>query len=168
MSFEIKEIQDEDDWSFFKNLDYQSFVLTIADADQLSDDELRKKYEEFDKSDGANPRDSNHKIFIAWNDDVRAGLIWLCNREPFWRFDKQHVWIYNLHISKEFRRKGLARQFMLKAEEWCLEQGLDRIALHALEDNIVVRELYESLDYQLVEKHFESCFYEKVLGMNDD
>lgn len=165
MSFTIKQLQDEEDWVFFKELDFKSFVATVKEADKLSEEELNQKYEEFDKSDGLNPRDSNHTIFIIWSDeDIRAGLIWLCNREPFWRFDKQHVWIYNLHIIPQFRRKGLAKKLMLKAEEWCSDQGLDSIALHAIEDNTIVRELYESLGYILVEKHFESCFYEKKLN----
>jgi GNAT superfamily N-acetyltransferase len=164
MSFTIRELQEENDWGFFKELDFKSFAMTVKDADKLSEEELAQKYEEFDKSDGVNPRDSTHKIFIIWyNEEVRAGLIWLCNREPFWRFEKQHVWIYNLHIIPEFRNKGLAKQLMFKAEDWCLELGLDRIALHALEDNTAVRNLYESLDYKLVETHFESYFYEKVL-----
>ncbi len=164
MSFIVKELESEVDWNFFKELDYQSYIMTVADAYKLSEEELRQKYDEFDKSDGVNPRESNHKIFILWhNEETRAGLIWLCNREPFWRFEKQHVWIYNLHITPDFRGQGLARQLMHKAEEWCLDQGLDTIALHALEDNTAVRTLYESLDYKLVETHKESCFYEKKL-----
>ena len=164
MSFIIKELENEEDWLFFKQLDFESYALTVKDADELTEEELWEKYEEFDKSDGINPRDSNHAIFIIWSkEDVRAGLIWLCNREPFWRFEKQHVWIFNLHIISDFRQMGLARLLMNKAEEWCLEQGIDRIALHALEDNTAVRNLYESLNYKLVDTHFESCFYEKML-----
>ena len=52
---------------------------------------------------------------------------------------------------------------MLKAEEWCLEQGLDTLALHAIDTNLPVKKLYESLNYKLVETHNESCFYEKKL-----
>ena len=164
MSFIVKELENEDDWNFFKELDYQSYIATVADAFKLSEEELRQKYKEFDESDEANPRDSNHKIFLLWhNEETRVGLIWLCNRAPFWRFEKQHVWVYNLHIIEDFRGQGLARQLMLKAEKWCLDQGLDSIALHALEDNTAVRNLYESLDYKLVETHNESCFYEKKL-----
>lgn len=164
MSFSFKELESEDDWNFFKELDYLSYTLTVQDAYKLSEEKLRQKYKEFDESYKLNPRYSNHKIFILWENDItRAGLIWLCNRDPFWRFEKQHVWIYNLHIVTDFRGKGLAKKLMLKAEEWCLDQGLDSIALHALEDNAVVRELYESLDYVLVATHNESCFYEKKL-----
>ena len=164
MSFTIKETEIEEDWCFFRKLDFESYILTLKNLEEFTEDELWKKYDEFDKSDGVNPKDSNHKIFIMWNEEnIRIGLIWLCNREPFWRFKNQHVWIYNLHIIPNFRQKGLAKNLMQKAEEWCSEQKLDRIALHALEDNTVVRQLYESLGYKLVETHNESCFYEKIL-----
>ncbi len=164
MSFKIKELENEDDWIFFTDLDFQSFITTIQDANQFSEEELRQKYKEFEESDSLNPRDSHHKIFIIWdNNTTRAGLVWLCNREPFWRFKEQHVWVYNLHIIPQYRNQGLARKLMLKAEEWCVEQGLNVLALHAIDDNLPVRELYESLNYKLVETHKESCFYEKRL-----
>ena len=164
MSFTIRELETEDDWNFFTDLDFLSFITTIKDVDHFSAEELRRKYKEFEESDSLNPREPNHKIFILWDNNItRAGLIWLCNREPFWRFKEQHIWIYNLHIIPQFRKQGLARKLMLKAEKWCLEQGLDTLALHAIEDNLAVRKLYESLNYKLVETHNESCFYEKKL-----
>ncbi|OLS31917.1 MAG: hypothetical protein HeimAB125_14210 [Candidatus Heimdallarchaeota archaeon AB_125] len=164
MPFNIRELENENDWNFFTDLDFLSFITTIQDVDQFSEKELRQKYKEFEESDSLNPRDSNHRIFILWeNNTTRAGLIWLCNRDPFWRFNDQHVWVYNLHIIPQFRKQGLARKLMIKAEDWCLEQGLDTLALHAIEDNLPVRKLYESLDYKLVETHNESCFYEKKL-----
>jgi hypothetical protein len=50
---------------------------------------------------------------------------------------------------------------MLKVEEWTIEQKLNLIALHVLDDNAFARNLYESLGYNLIVTHNESCFYEK-------
>ncbi len=165
MSFRIRELDNEEDWIFFDDLEFKSFLTTVKNPDNCTEQELLQKYKEFDEADPLDPRGFNHKIFIAISDNgIQAGLIWLCNREPFWRFKQQHVWIYNLHVIPYFRKMGLARQLMFKAEKWCLNQGLDRLALHVLDDNTAARHLYESLDYKLVATHNESCFYEKILG----
>lgn len=165
MSFRIRELVNEDDWIFFDDLEFKSFLTTVKNPDNYTEEELRQKFKEFDEADPLDPRESNHKIFLIVSDNgLRAGLIWLCNREPFWRFKQQHVWIYNIHVTTNFRKKGLAKQLMFQAEEWCLNQELDRLALHVLENNTVARHLYESLGYKLVATHNESCFYEKILG----
>jgi ribosomal protein S18 acetylase RimI-like enzyme len=164
MSFIVRDLKNKDDWDFFYDLEFQSFITTVKDADQFSEKDLRQKYKEFNETDPINPLDSNHKIFIVWRDNVvRAGLIWLCNREPFWRFKYQHVWIYNLHILPQFRKQGLAKKLLLKAEEWCINQGLNILGLHVLDHNIAARRLYEQLNYELIETHNKSCFYEKKL-----
>ena len=107
---------------------------------------------------------TNHKNFIICKDNKeQAGLIWLCNRAPFWRFKNQHVWIYNLHVLPNFRRQGLGKELLLKAEEWCRMQELNTLALHVLKDNILAIQLYELLNYKLVATHNVSCFYEKKI-----
>jgi ribosomal protein S18 acetylase RimI-like enzyme len=164
MVFHIYEIQSEEDWSFFHDLEFQSFITTVKDSDQFTEEELQQKFKDFCEEDPLNPEDSNHKIFIICdNDSTRTGLIWICNREPFWRFKENHVWIYNLHVLPQYRKRGLAKKLMLKAEDWCVEQGLDTLALHVIDNNIPARRLYELMDYKLVETHNESCFYEKKL-----
>ena len=164
MSFNIRQVTSEEDWIFFKDLEFASFLTTLPNAEELSLEEQKRLYKEFDESDPLEPRDPNHHILILETEEgKRAGLIWLCNRDPFWMFTDQHVWVYNLHIVGEFRQQGLARKLMLVAEDWTREQSLSKIALHAIDSNTVVRQLYESLGYKLVATHNESCFYEKKL-----
>ena len=152
------------DREFFDNINFESFKTTVKDADNFSEEELKDKFEKFEEDDPLDINDPEHFVFILETyNSIRAGLIWLAIREPFWRFDKQLAWIYNLHIAPGFRKQGLARILMIKAEEWAFEQKLDLIVLHVLDDNTFARSLYESLGYKLIHTHNESCFYEKVI-----
>ncbi len=167
MVFKIREMDKEnsEDVAFFDKLNYESYVTTIKDVNQYTEEELRLKYEEFEKSDPIDIKEPEHQIFLIENDEEkRAGLIWLAKREPFWRFEEKLIWIYNLHILQEFRGQGHARPLMIKAEEWSKKQGYRIIALHVIDINTAARGLYESLDYVLVATHNESCFYEKIIS----
>ena len=46
MSFTIRELETEDDWNFFTDLDFLSFITTIKDVDHFSAEEHRRKYKE--------------------------------------------------------------------------------------------------------------------------
>ena len=166
MEFSIRELnkKNQEDMDFFNKLEFESYKTTIKNVDDFTEEELIQKFKEFDESDPVNIHEPEHQIFITEDEKKeKTGLIWLAKREPFWRFDKQLAWIYNLHIASGFRKQGLARILMMKAEEWAFEQKLDLIALHVLDDNIYARSLYESLGYKLIHTHNESCFYEKVI-----
>jgi len=94
-------------------LRFESFKTTLKNAETLTEEEIRRKYSEFDESDPLNLDDTNHIILIAEDEKgERAGLIWLCNREPFWRFKNRLLWIYNLHVLPLYRGKGLAIKLM--------------------------------------------------------
>jgi GNAT superfamily N-acetyltransferase len=54
--------------------------------------------------------------------------------------------ILNVYTYPEFRRKGIARQLMEFMIEWCRNQGLAMVYLHASQDG---RALYESLGFEL-------------------
>ena len=167
MGFNIREIEKEnsDDIVFFNKLNYESFITTIKDEDQYTKEELQLKYKGFEENDPIDINEPEHQIFIIENaEKIRAGLIWLAKRKPFWRFEEKLIWIYNLHILQEFRDQGHARTLMIKAEEWVKKQGYRIIALHVVDFNKTARRLYESLDYVLVATHNESCFYEKIIA----
>ena len=52
--------------------------------------------------------------------------------------------ILNVYTSSEFRRKGLARELMRTAVQWCRENGIDTIILHA---SPAGKDLYESMGF---------------------
>ncbi|HEX6544575.1 MAG TPA: GNAT family N-acetyltransferase [Ktedonobacterales bacterium] len=52
--------------------------------------------------------------------------------------------VVNVYVQAAYRRKGLARRLMTAILEWCREQGIERIVLHASE---MGRPLYTSLGF---------------------
>ena len=162
--FRIRVKETEEDMAFFNRLEYESFKTTLKG---VSEEAVRAIWIEFKKSDTLDPEGPDHQIFIAEDEEgVLAGLIWLAKREPFYVFKERLVWIYNIHVIPEFRRRGLARRLHEKAEEWVRQQGLNSIGLHVLDHNKIARDLYEFSGYKLVATHNESCFYEKKITKN--
>jgi GNAT superfamily N-acetyltransferase len=53
--------------------------------------------------------------------------------------------ILNVYTNENFRRRGLARQLMEAALDWCRQNGIDTVILHAAPAG---RTLYESLGFQ--------------------
>ncbi|MBD3189492.1 MAG: GNAT family N-acetyltransferase [Candidatus Heimdallarchaeota archaeon] len=156
--------QSQEDWAFFDALQLDSFKASLLDGDKLSEKELLEKYKKLEEEVPIDYHSPNQKMYILeTTEGEKAGLIWFCDREPFWRFKTQHVWIYNLNVLPKFRRKGLASKLMNLAEEYAKKEGLDAIALHVVEFNTRARKLYEKLGYRLVATHNESCFYEKKI-----
>lgn len=164
MRFRIRTRETEEDMLFFDRLNFESFRLTMLRDQDISEEEAKARFIEFEKSDPLDPWGSDHQVFFAEDDKGNlAGLIWLASREPFYVFEERLVWIYNLHIIPKYRRMGLARQLLAKAQEWTKKQGLNSIGLHTVDFNTAARLLYESLGYKLVATHNESCFYEKKI-----
>jgi GNAT superfamily N-acetyltransferase len=52
--------------------------------------------------------------------------------------------ILNVYTSKRFRRRGLGRQLMQTVLDWCQENGIDTVILHASDFG---RSLYESMGF---------------------
>lgn len=52
--------------------------------------------------------------------------------------------VVNVYVTPEYRRQGLARRLMLAILDWCKEQDIERVVLHA---SPLGRPLYESLGF---------------------
>ncbi|MHA1346682.1 MAG: GNAT family N-acetyltransferase [Candidatus Heimdallarchaeaceae archaeon] len=168
MIFKIRLKESDEDEMFFDELQFESFKETLKDAETLTEEEIRKKYSDFDSNDPLDLNDSNHMVFIAEDEEKeRAGLIWICKRDPFWRFKNSLMWIYNLHTVPKFRGKGLAIELMRKAEEKAQELNLEIISLHVIDSNTPARRLYEKLGYELAVTYNESCFYDKRIEITE-
>ena len=166
IDFQIRKMDKNNvtDMEFFDRLQLESFKTTLDDPEKYSEEEILEKFKKFDEADPIDILTPEHSMFfIETKTGIKAGLIWVQNRAPFWRFEERLAWIFNLHIISDFRQQGLARMLMLRAEEWAQNQKLKSIALHVLDSNSSARRLYESLNYKLVHTHNESCFYEKEL-----
>ncbi|KON28567.1 hypothetical protein AC481_01440 [miscellaneous Crenarchaeota group archaeon SMTZ-80] len=57
----------------------------------------------------------------------------------------RYVYVHSIYTDPEYRRQGLARKILENIINWCRENGLKTLTLHAVE---VSRPLYESLGFQ--------------------
>jgi GNAT superfamily N-acetyltransferase len=164
MKFQIRPWDPATDQAFFDYCQLESFKSTLPHPEALSEEEIQRKYEEFDRKDPIDMTSPQHMVFIGETlQGQPVGLVWVCHREPFWRFSEPVTWIYNLHVLPKFRRKGLASLLLKTTEDWTISEGLKLIGLHVLERNGAARALYESCGYTLATTHNESYFYEKTL-----
>lgn len=162
LKFHIREWNRQTDQAFFDYCQLESYKGTLTDADSLSEEEIKRKYEEFDKNDPVDMSSPEHAVFIGETIEGQpAGLVWVCHREPFWRFKEPLTWIYNLHVVLRFRRQGLAKMLLETIEEWTRSEGLKLIGLHVIESNTAAHALYDSCGYKLAATHNTSFFYEK-------
>ena len=166
MDFKIRILEKETDKDFFDKLNFESFKHDFIRGKDVPEEEARRKFREFEAADPLDPWGKDHLTYFANTlDGELAGLIWLAERKSFYKFKERLVWIYNLHVIPKYRRRGLARKLLGKADEWAVERGLNSIGCHTLDFNIEARSLYESSGYKLIATHNESCFYEKKVSV---
>ena len=89
--------------------------------------------------------------YVAWfvvgpDNTVVAGLgVWLMDWLPHMVGPgKPRANIVNVYTQPEYRRRGLAKRLMQTALDWCREQGIRTVILHASNEG---RGLYESLGF---------------------
>ncbi|HJT70546.1 MAG TPA: GNAT family N-acetyltransferase [Terriglobales bacterium] len=90
--------------------------------------------------------------YLAWlvitgDERVVAGAgLWLMDWPPHMQGSGQRRGnILNVYTEPEFRRRGLARRLVEAALDWCRENQIDLVILHASDAG---RRLYESLGFQ--------------------
>ncbi len=65
---------------------------------------------------------------------------------------KQHRYVYlsNLAVSRDFRRRGVAQSLIGRCEQLTIEWGYTELHLHVMGDNERGRQLYQKLGYEIV------------------
>src|SRR5215471_4334695 len=86
-------------------------------------------------------------LAIAPDSSVAAGAgLWLMDWPPHMiGSGSRRGNILNVYTEAKFRRRGLARALMEVAVQWCRENGVDVVILHARPEG---RGLYESMGFQ--------------------
>ena len=164
LEINIRTRQHWDDEDFLDTMNYESFKVEFYHNKQASEEEMKEAYRSFDEGDPIDPWGPDHMVCFAECDKRLAGVVWMAVREPFWEFKEKHVWIYNIHVTSQNRRKGIARRLLAKTEEWTLQRGLNKIGLHVVDHNTPALRLYESMGYNMVAQNEHSCYYQKTLG----
>ena len=159
----IRERQYWEDEDFLNTMNYESFKVEFFHNKTVSEEEMIEEYRRFEENDPIDPWGPDHMVYFAESDNQLAGIVWMAEREPFWEFKEKHVWIYNLHVTPQNRRKGIARMLLEETEKWTQQRGLNQIGLHVVDYNEPALKLYESLGYTLKAQHEHSCYYCKIL-----
>jgi ribosomal protein S18 acetylase RimI-like enzyme len=88
--------------------------------------------------------------YLAWltmapDGAIAAGTgLWLMDWPPHMIGSGPRGNILNVYTAVGFRRRGLARELMQIAMQWCRSNGIDVVVLHASADG---RRLYESMGF---------------------
>jgi len=93
----------------------------------------------------------NGEEYVAWlaiapDQSIAAGAgLWLMDWIPHMIGSGPRGNILNVYTAVDFRRRGLARELMKAAIEWCRSNGVDVVVLHASPDG---RRMYESMGFR--------------------
>ena len=68
------------------------------------------------------------------------------------RLKKDELFICNLAVFKEYRRKGIVTQLLKKSEEIAIEKGLKKLSLYVEIDNSHAKSVYEKFGFYEVDK----------------
>lgn len=91
------------------------------------------------------------ELFTAHVDDAEVGVLWIGIRE---RDGRRHVFILDIEVRAEYRRRGYGRAMMLATEHEAHRLGAESIGLHVFGFNDGAIRLYEGLGYRRVEERF--------------
>jgi ribosomal protein S18 acetylase RimI-like enzyme len=123
----------------------RKMFFDMGHRDEQALDEMSWKFREWLR------RKMEAEEYLAWfavaeDGCVTAGAgLWLMDWPPHlvakgkWRGN-----IVNVYTEAAYRRQGLARRLMRVAMNWCMENGVDAVILHASDEG---RALYESLGF---------------------
>jgi ribosomal protein S18 acetylase RimI-like enzyme len=68
--------------------------------------------------------------------------------------DPRHVYISNLAVSRDFRRRGIAQELLRNCEQLTKSWGYTELHLHVMGNNERGRNLYQKLGYEIVLSEF--------------
>jgi len=90
-------------------------------------------------------------LFIAVDDTGEpVGLLWLATHSPD---GVQAGWIHAIEVDEAHRGNGYGRELMLLAVVESRRRGLTALRLNVFAPNVVARQLYESLGYEITSQN---------------
>lgn len=101
---------------------------------------------------------SSARFFICYDDDTPAGCCFLnigCGIEA----GGDYIWINEIHVRREYRKKGVGTTLLNHILQWAKEQGYGYIASMTGPSNIACHELFTHFEF----KTAECVWMEKLL-----
>ena len=84
-------------------------------------------------------------VFVAVEDNNICGFIHVERYNTL--YSETLANILGLAVSSEYRRKGIGKALMDRAEKWAMENGISVMRLNSGSSRIEAHEFYRSLDY---------------------
>ena len=91
------------------------------------------------------------KLIVASRNGERIGLVWITMEQIYQ--DPGGAWLLEVFVEPRYRRQGLAKELMDRAERWAREQGAKDIWLNVGGKNACALGLYESQGYIVETMH---------------
>ncbi len=88
---------------------------------------------------------AGHDIFVGLLDGEEVGVLWLFT-DP--ALTTPETMIYDIEIAEQHRGKGLGRELLTAAEEWCADHSIGVLKLHVFATNTTAVSLYESAGFE--------------------
>lgn len=96
-------------------------------------------------------RDAVGQIFVAEEDSVVVGFVTILTRESFTELDDppgHYALITDLVVLEPYRRCGIGRQLLTKAEAYAKQAGATELRIGVLANNGPARRLYLDVGFQ--------------------
>ncbi len=132
---------------------YLDFTIPIYAAEKVQagnfnkENSLEQARQEFKTilPDGLDTPD--HYMFCVYDGDVEVGYFWIWERT---QDVKKTIWIYDIVIHEDYRRKGYAMATFEALEEFMRENlTARRIGLHVFGHNHGAQALYQKLGFEI-------------------
>ncbi len=123
---------------------YYADMIGAGIAEEAAKANIESNREQLFVNDRPGP---GQHVFDLVDEDVDVGTLWLA--EPGIA-DPVAWYVYDIVIDESHRARGCGRRAMEAAEQFVREAGGRRLALNVFGSNTVARNLYESLDFQVV------------------
>jgi ribosomal protein S18 acetylase RimI-like enzyme len=124
------------------------YAADIVGSGSLPPEQARQKAEgEIGMQLAAGPARAAQLFYRLIADEQPVGWLWLAVPSP--GGDPAMAWVNYVQVDEEFRYRGYGRQAMLLAEEEAAARGMTSVGLSVLSNNMVARDLYDSLAYQV-------------------
>ena len=98
-------------------------------------------------SDNMSEGKMENEAFVLKHDDDYAGMLWMGVSKDQYTCD-DIGYLLGLFVEESLRRKGLGRDLVRSAEEWCRSKGLLSMSLNVGSVNSNALALYESMGYK--------------------
>ena len=86
------------------------------------------------------------------NENHIIGFI-LCYAEEFlWSSQEEFkkAYIAHFHVDINYRKKGIASQLLIEAEEWAKENEYNALYLDVFHNNVIAKEMYNKKGYKII------------------